>query len=101
MKKASDDRSTQTVVLIVDDVLDNLAVLHDALDESGFMVLIAQDGETALATAAQAQPDVILLDAIMPGLDGFEVCRRLKQELATRHIPVSYTHLTLPTTPYV
>jgi DNA-binding response OmpR family regulator/DNA-binding CsgD family transcriptional regulator len=90
MKKANDDRSTQTVVLIVDDVLDNLAVLHDALDESGFVVLIAQDGATALATAAQAQPDVILLDAIMPGLDGFEVCRRLKQELVTRHIPVIF-----------
>ena len=55
------------VVLIVDDVPDNLAVLHDALDESGYTVLVATSGEDALARAAQARPDIVLLDAMMPG----------------------------------
>lgn len=78
------------LVLVVDDVPDNLAVLHDALDESGFTVLVANNGEAALLRAAEAQPDIILLDAIMPGMDGFETCRRLKANLATRHIPVVF-----------
>ena len=78
------------LVLVVDDVPENLAVLHDALDESGFTVLVANNGETALQRAAEAQPDIILLDAIMPGMDGFEACRRLKANLATRHIPVVF-----------
>lgn len=78
------------VVLIVDDVPDNLAVLHDALDESGFMVLVANHGEAALQTAIAEKPDVILLDAIMPGMDGFEVCRKLKADINTRHIPVIF-----------
>ena len=72
------DRANSDVVLIVDDVPDNLSVLHDALDESGYTVLVALDGASALDRAAQALPDVILLDALMPGLDGFEVARRLK-----------------------
>jgi len=78
------------VVLIVDDVPDNLAVLHDALDESGFMVLVANHGEAALQTAIAEKPDVIILDAIMPGMDGFEVCRKLKADINTRHIPVIF-----------
>ena len=78
------------LVLVVDDVPENLAVLHDALDESGFTVLVANNGEVALQRAAEAQPDIILLDAIMPGMDGFEACRRLKANLATRHIPVVF-----------
>ncbi|MCB5189513.1 response regulator transcription factor [Methylobacillus arboreus] len=83
-------RKETAVVLIVDDVPDNLAVLHDALDESGYMVLVANNGETALQRAEEARPDIILLDAIMPGLDGFEVCARLKANLNTRHIPVIF-----------
>ena len=80
----------RAVVLVVDDVPENLAVLHDALDESGYTVLVANNGETALQRAAEAQPDVILLDAVMPGMDGFETCRHLKASLATRHIPVVF-----------
>ncbi|SNR69662.1 two component transcriptional regulator, LuxR family [Methylobacillus rhizosphaerae] len=83
-------RKETVVVLIVDDVPDNLAVLHDALDESGYMVLVANNGEAALARAEEARPDIILLDAIMPSLDGFEVCTRLKANLNTRHIPVIF-----------
>ena len=78
------------VVLIVDDVPDNLAVLHDALDESGYTVLVATGGETALQRAAQAVPDIVLLDAMMPGMDGFEVARRLKALPATAHIPIIF-----------
>lgn len=84
------ERPRGNVVLVVDDVPENLAVLHDALDESGFTVLVANNGEAALLRAAEAQPDIILLDAIMPGMDGFETCRRLKGNLATRHIPVVF-----------
>ena len=78
------------VVLIVDDVPDNLAVLHDALDESGYTVLVATHGEAALQSASQARPDIVLLDAMMPGMDGFEVARRLKASPATAHIPIIF-----------
>lgn len=79
-----------TTVLIVDDVLDNLAVLHDALDESGFTVLVANSGAKALQIAKDTKPDIILLDAIMPEIDGFEVCRKLKQNINTSQIPVIF-----------
>jgi DNA-binding response OmpR family regulator/DNA-binding CsgD family transcriptional regulator len=78
------------VVLIVDDIPDNLAVLHDALDESGYTVLVATDGASALLRAAQALPDIVLLDALMPGMDGFEVARRLKANEATAPIPIVF-----------
>lgn len=84
------DRASADVVLIVDDVPDNLSVLHDALDESGYTVLVATNGESALQRAAQALPDVVLLDAVMPGMSGFEVARRLKAEAATAHIPIIF-----------
>lgn len=84
------DRANSDVVLIVDDVPDNLAVLHDALDESGFTVLVATSGEAALQRASQALPDIVLLDAMMPGMDGFEVAKRLKASSATAHIPIIF-----------
>jgi DNA-binding response OmpR family regulator/DNA-binding CsgD family transcriptional regulator len=84
------DRAASDVVLIVDDVPDNLSVLHDALDESGYTVLIATGGEAALRRAAQALPDIVLLDAMMPGMDGFEVAKRLKGSPATAHIPIIF-----------
>jgi len=84
------DRHNSDVVLIVDDVPDNLSMLHDALDEFGYTVLVATNGEQALQRAAQAMPDIILLDAVMPGMDGFEVARRLKSETATAAIPVIF-----------
>ena len=84
------DRSRSAVVLIVDDVPDNLSLLHDALDESGYTVLVATNGESALQRAVQALPDVVLLDALMPGMDGFEVARRLKAHPATAHIPIIF-----------
>jgi CheY-like chemotaxis protein/DNA-binding CsgD family transcriptional regulator len=78
------------IVLIVDDVIDNLAVLHDALDESGYTVLVAQSGKSALDIARQTQPKVILLDAMMPEMDGFQVCKALKASMVTSHIPVIF-----------
>jgi len=84
------DRANSDLVLIVDDIPDNLALLHDALDESGYTVLVATSGESALARAAQARPDIVLLDAMMPGMDGFEVARRLKADPATSHIPIVF-----------
>lgn len=90
MSNLKTSRDDAPVVLIVDDVPDNLAVLHDALDESGFTVLVANNGEAALVAAIEAQPGIILLDAIMPGMDGFEVCRKLKADINTRHIPIIF-----------
>ncbi|MGH6626569.1 MAG: response regulator [Burkholderiaceae bacterium] len=84
------DRTNSDVVLIVDDVPDNLSVLHDALDESGYTVLVATGGEAALQRAAQALPDIVLLDAMMPGMDGFEVAKRLKAAPQTAHIPIIF-----------
>jgi CheY-like chemotaxis protein/DNA-binding CsgD family transcriptional regulator len=84
------DRVDSDVVLIVDDVPDNLSVLHDALEESGYTVLVATSGEAALQRAGQALPDIVLLDAMMPGLDGFEVAKRLKADPQTAHIPIIF-----------
>src|SRR5512132_4410173 len=80
------DRTGSPVVLIVDDVPDNLS----ALDGSGYTVLVATAGEAALQRAAQARPDIVLLDAMMPGMDGFEVARRLKASPRTAHIPIIF-----------
>ena len=90
MNRPALDRNNSDVVLIVDDVPDNLSVLHDALEESGYTVLIATSGEAALQRTLQAQPDIVLLDAMMPGMDGFEVARRLKAEHRVAHIPVIF-----------
>ena len=84
------DRANNDVVLIVDDVPDNLAVLHDALDESGYTVLLATSGAAALQRAQVALPDIVLLDAMMPGMDGFAVARALKDDARTAHIPIVF-----------
>ena len=84
------DRVNSDVVLVVDDVPDNLAMLHDALDESGYTVLVATSGAAALQRALQAAPDIVLLDAMMPGMDGFEVARQLKAQPQTAHIPIIF-----------
>ena len=78
------------VVLVVDDVPDNITLLNDALEEAGYTVLVANSGEAALPLAVRARPDLVLLDAVMPGLDGFEVARRLKADEATAAIPIVF-----------
>ncbi|NEP02589.1 MAG: response regulator, partial [Symploca sp. SIO2E9] len=86
----SDDNYNKGDILIVDDNHTNLGVLFDFLTNSGFKVLVAQDGESALQKAEFANPDLILLDIMMPGIDGFETCRRLKAKASTRNIPVIF-----------
>ncbi len=77
-------------LLIVDDNPDNLRVLSEVLMESGFELRFAEDGTSALEQIDYARPDLILLDVMMPGVDGFETCRRLKQREDTREIPVIF-----------
>jgi DNA-binding response OmpR family regulator/DNA-binding CsgD family transcriptional regulator len=77
-------------VLVVDDTPDTLALLTDALEEAGMTVLVALDGESAIERAQRVLPDIILLDAVMPGLDGFETCARLKASPAVASIPVVF-----------
>jgi diguanylate cyclase (GGDEF)-like protein/PAS domain S-box-containing protein len=83
------DFTVQTI-LIVDDNPVNLAVVVDHLEDHGYRVAVAQGGEEALKRAALIQPDLILLDVMMPGIDGFETCRRLKANGPTRPIPVIF-----------
>ena len=77
-------------LLIVDDMPANIAVLVESLEQHGFEALVARDGESALEQAGYARPDLILLDVMMPGMDGFETCRRLKASAETREIPVIF-----------
>ncbi len=77
-------------VLAVDDDPDALEAIAQALGTLGYTVCQAKDGATALALAQERSPDVILLDVVMPGIDGYEVCRRLKRDPATRLIPVVF-----------
>lgn len=77
-------------ILVVDDNPDNLSVLFTSLTKAGFTVLTKKDGESALNVVAKKQPDIILLDILMPDLDGFEVCCRLKNNEKTRDIPVIF-----------
>ncbi|AYC31474.1 response regulator [Pseudomonas cavernae] len=84
------DRSEQEVILVVDDMPDNLELMSELLLQH-YRVKVANNGAQALRIAAAApQPDLILLDVMMPALDGYEVCRRLKAEPATRNIPVVF-----------
>ena len=78
------------IVLVVDDTPTNLNVLFSYLRSGGFKVLVAQTGENALKSAEYAQPDLILLDILMSGIDGFETCRRLKENHQTKNIPVIF-----------
>lgn len=87
---APTERPASGIVLVVDDVPENLSLLHDALDEAGYTVLVATNGETALQRARQSLPDVVLLDAVMPGMNGFEVARQLKSTFLTAHIPIVF-----------
>ena len=77
-------------ILIVDDVPANRNLLAQTLEPHGCELLLAPDGETALDLARRARPDLILLDVMMPGLNGYETCRRLKANEATRHIPIIF-----------
>jgi two-component system, sensor histidine kinase and response regulator len=77
-------------VLVVDDNPNNLSVLVSLLREFGYKPLIAEDGESAITQIAYAKPDIILLDVMMPGIDGFETCDRLKSHPETTEIPIIF-----------
>jgi DNA-binding response OmpR family regulator/DNA-binding CsgD family transcriptional regulator len=77
-------------VLVVDDTPETLGFLTDTLDHAGFTVLIATDGDSALDLVDQITPDLVLMDAVMPTMNGFEACRRLKREKLLSHMPVIF-----------
>ena len=78
------------LILVIDDDLDTRVVLAQYMDYCGYSVIAANDGASGLIKAGEEQPDLILLDIIMPGLDGYETCRRLKSQKNTCNIPVIY-----------
>ncbi|MDI1482940.1 response regulator [Polyangium sp. y55x31] len=90
MSRSSAPGAREGTILIVDDMPINLAVLVDHLESAGHQALVAQDAEDALKRASLMKPDLILLDVVMPGIDGFETCRRLKAAESTRDIPVIF-----------
>ena len=92
----ADDSAT---ILIVDDMPANLETLFELLQGQGYRILVAEDGQSALHKATYAKPDIILLDVLMPGIDGFETCRHLKQSDQTKDIPVMFM-TALSDTPY-
>jgi len=92
-----DEFSERPTVLVVDDTADNLSLMSDLLKDE-YRVKVANSGERALAISqGDPRPDLVLLDVMMPGMDGYEVCRRLKGDLATRELPVVF--LTAATDP--
>ncbi|WP_298883376.1 response regulator [uncultured Bradyrhizobium sp.] len=78
------------VALVVDDSPETLRLLTDALDGAGMTVMVALDGASAMRIVDQITPDIVLLDAVMPGMDGFETCRRLKRDAGLANVPVIF-----------
>ncbi|WLA69629.1 response regulator transcription factor [Bradyrhizobium diazoefficiens] len=78
------------VALVVDDSPETLRLLTDALDGAGMTVMVALDGAAAMRIVEQITPDIVLLDAVMPGIDGFETCRRLKRDAGLANVPVIF-----------
>lgn len=84
------DQISGMKILIVDDVLDNLAILGHFLQQSGLEISVARTGEKAYELVGQNKPDLILLDIMMPGIDGYEVCRKLKEDVNTKDISIIF-----------
>lgn len=80
----------RAIVLVVDDSPETLGMLTEAIQQAGMTVLVAREGDDALSIVEKITPDVILMDAVMPGTDGFQTCRRLKQSAAFAHLPVIF-----------
>src|SRR3954463_11173498 len=83
-------KESRDIVLVVDDSPETLRMLTDAIEDAGMTVLVAREGEYALSIMERVLPDIILMDALMPGTDGFETCRRLKQNKRLAHVPVIF-----------
>src|SRR5256885_8454374 len=90
MGSAAPSESAAKTILIIDDMPANLGVLTSHLEREGYVAVVAQGGEEGIERAEFVRPDLILLDGMMPGLDGFEPCRRLKANPRTRDIPVIF-----------
>ena len=86
----TNSQAVQGSILIVDDMPVNIDVLFKYLDKNDFRVFVARDGESAIEQTPLEKPDLILLDVVMPGIDGFETCRRLKANPDTKHIPIIF-----------
>lgn len=86
----SDATHPRDIVLIVDDSPETLGFLTDALEQSGFSVLIATSGSAALNVVDRITPDIVLMDAVMPEMDGFDTCRRLKANAGVMQVPVIF-----------
>ena len=86
----ADTLAQESTILVVDDMPTNLQVLFDLLTEQGYRVAIAKNGETALQRLQTSQPNLILLDVMMPGIDEFETCQRLKADPTTQNVPVIF-----------
>jgi len=86
----NDKRYDKAAVLVIDDKIENLHVLINCLNNADFETFIAQDGESAIEQLDYVLPDIILLDILMPGIDGYETCSRLKENEKTRDIPVIF-----------
>lgn len=86
----ADHPDYRSTILVVDDEPDSLNFLLDTLDQAGMTVLVASDGQGALDLLEQVTPDLILMDALMPVLNGFEACRRLKRDKRFMHVPVIF-----------
>ncbi|MGE5658642.1 MAG: response regulator [Actinomycetota bacterium] len=84
------EKNDRNIILIVDDNPTNLDILFDFLRKYGFKVLVALNGESAIKQIERIRPDLILLDVMMPGIDGFETCKRLKADLSMQEIPVIF-----------
>jgi DNA-binding NarL/FixJ family response regulator len=84
------DSKKRDIALVVDDSPETLRLLTDALDGAGMTVMVAMDGAAALRIVEQITPDIVLLDAVMPGMDGFETCRRLKRDADLSNVPVIF-----------
>jgi DNA-binding response OmpR family regulator len=84
------DIANTSVVLIVDDVPDNLALLTDTLNSRGYVVFSVRSGQAALESMNQYKPDLVLMDVMMPGMDGFETCRKIKQREEFQDIPILF-----------
>ena len=83
-------KGARDIVLVVDDSPATLGVLNQALEAAGYTVLVAQDGTAALALVERVTPDIVLMDALMPGLDGFETCRRMKRQPGLAAAPIVF-----------
>jgi DNA-binding response OmpR family regulator len=86
----ANESARRDTILVVDDTPETLGLLTDTLDHAGYTVLIAMDGNSALELLDQITPDLVLMDAVMPGLSGFESCRRIKQEKMLANLPVIF-----------